>query len=378
MERIEYLIRKFWEGNTANQERKELFALLKENEAAFQAFLESQYRNNAQLPVELLDSATSTTILSQLHAQIGQQQQAKVIKLRKLRWVAAAAVLIMVSVAGFRYLVPQGNAPIAEIKPTAAIRLLTQSSNAGTAPQQLHLQDGSVVTLYPGSTISYYTPFDSTDRNIQLQGNAYFKVAKSKNHPFAVTAGECTTTALGTEFLVSTRSDSTISIKLIEGRVVVRPKATKAANPGNTTDVATNANTASELNVTQPAFPGETYLQAGEELVMNFASKQQKLLTPVLAKAAPKKDVPVQPKTEETASTNGLEFNRAPLQQIFDQLSKQYHINIQYNPEEIQSLTFSGSFRSTDSYQKMLKLICTMNDLSLTEQDGKMLIQRKP
>ncbi len=64
--------------------------------------------------------------------------------------------------------------------------------------KQVNLPDGSIVWLNASSKISYYK---KTPRSIYLEGEAFFKVAKDKKHPFIVkTPDHIKVKALGTSF----------------------------------------------------------------------------------------------------------------------------------------------------------------------------------
>ena len=80
------------------------------------------------------------------------------------------------------------------------------------------LPDGSVAYLHPGSKVMFPTTFVGDKRVVQLEGDAYFKVAKDAAHPFVVMAGQLQTTVLGTEFHVSS---SHAEVVLVSGSVSV-------------------------------------------------------------------------------------------------------------------------------------------------------------
>ena len=80
------------------------------------------------------------------------------------------------------------------------------------------LPDGSVVYLHPGSKVIFPTAFVGPQRIVQLDGMAYFKVAKDAEHPFVVSTGEWQTTVLGTEFHIDTDAREVV---LVSGSVRV-------------------------------------------------------------------------------------------------------------------------------------------------------------
>jgi len=93
------------------------------------------------------------------------------------------------------------------------------------------LPDGSTVTLNTDTKVR--TVADGERRLVYLdKGQAFFRVAKDARHPFVVTAGGRTVTALGTAFEV--RVDAAeFKVVLVEGRVRVESahSATARAEP---------------------------------------------------------------------------------------------------------------------------------------------------
>lgn len=97
------------------------------------------------------------------------------------------------------------------------------SNPKGSKVINLTLTDGTRVWLNAGSSIRYYVPF--VERNIQIEGEAYFEVAKDAKHPFSVSQGTTNVEVLGTHFNVKAyREDKDIKVTLIEGLVNVRSK----------------------------------------------------------------------------------------------------------------------------------------------------------
>jgi ferric-dicitrate binding protein FerR (iron transport regulator) len=84
------------------------------------------------------------------------------------------------------------------------------------------LPDGSTVWLNAGSKIKYLNVFNQDNREIQLNGEAYFKVAKNASLPFDVKTGELSIQALGTEFNVKSYDDEDIiETTLVEGKIEI-------------------------------------------------------------------------------------------------------------------------------------------------------------
>ena len=94
------------------------------------------------------------------------------------------------------------------------------------------LPDGTTVWLNANSSLTYSPAMDGDERNVFLQGEAYFKVKADARHPFNVQTPYMTVTATGTEFNVNAY-DSIASVTLVNGHVNVGIKdRSLALKPG--------------------------------------------------------------------------------------------------------------------------------------------------
>lgn len=89
---------------------------------------------------------------------------------------------------------------------------------------QFSLPDGSTGWLNSNSSLKYAGNFTS-DRQITLEGEAFFDVHHDKKNPFIVTADEITVKVLGTRFnITSYDNEKNIEVVLEEGKVVFANK----------------------------------------------------------------------------------------------------------------------------------------------------------
>ena len=99
---------------------------------------------------------------------------------------------------------------------------LLQSHTPVAQTRQMVLPDGTVVKLNSCSALLYPNRFDGHTRSVYQMGEASFKVAHDKKHPFIVKTNDMQVTALGTEFNVSAYPDDhNVESTLIEGSVKV-------------------------------------------------------------------------------------------------------------------------------------------------------------
>lgn len=106
------------------------------------------------------------------------------------------------------------------------------------------LADGTKVFLNTVSSIKYPTQFNEDKRVVELEGEAYFEVAKDKNKPFIVKSGNQSIEVLGTHFNVHAYDNESVTkTTLLEGSVAVSYKNQKSIlKPGQQSNVSENFN----------------------------------------------------------------------------------------------------------------------------------------
>ena len=84
------------------------------------------------------------------------------------------------------------------------------------------LSDGSIITLNADTKLKYPEQFNSSIREVYLEGEAYFEVHHNNSKPFIVHSENISTTVLGTKFDVSAYPEKkNISVSLLVGKVKV-------------------------------------------------------------------------------------------------------------------------------------------------------------
>lgn len=152
-------------------------------------------------------------------------QNRKAIKLfLQNTWKVAAAIIILLVSSFFIYY---------NLSKPANIVVTAKATNI----EQL-LPDGSVVSLHAGSQITFPAKFASGTRNVQLKGEAYFKVSHDKTKPFIVASGDARIEVLGTEFNINTHTSAgTMEVVLTTGKVSVfyrkKPQDNVVLMPGD-------------------------------------------------------------------------------------------------------------------------------------------------
>lgn len=144
------------------------------------------------------------------------QKRGVVRSLQPLRWAAGIAASIIVLFGVFTFLDDN---------------VITYNTNYGEQ-QTIALLDGSQVILNAKSTLSYNEDDWSSNRSLDLNGEAYFKVEKGST--FTVNTENGSVTVLGTQFDVNTFSDY-FEVTCYEGKVRVESlNETYVLVPGQT------------------------------------------------------------------------------------------------------------------------------------------------
>jgi len=155
------------------------------------------------LDIELSDEK-GDEILNKIFLEL--QVKPKKYTIRKALKVAAvlvAGLTIAFTVAKFAF------------KPAA----ITQITAKGEK-KEIFLEDGSVIVLNSNSSITYPEQFEDT-RNIQLVGQAYFKVFRDIKRPFIVQTHDVIVRVLGTSFDINSYEHHNTKVSVISGKVEV-------------------------------------------------------------------------------------------------------------------------------------------------------------
>ncbi|ACU04559.1 FecR family protein [Pedobacter heparinus] len=147
------------------------------------------------------------------------QKLPKIAKIDLSNWkwlstIAAAVLIITFGILNFSQILPiKGQLAHTEVPNSKVISVI--------------LADGSKITLNAGSKLSYPKQFKGRTREVFLEGEAMFEVARDIKKPFIVHSGNLRTTVLGTSFNIKAyKGDERIQVTVISGKVNVVETAT--------------------------------------------------------------------------------------------------------------------------------------------------------
>ncbi|WP_165747981.1 FecR family protein [Cellulophaga sp. Z1A5H] len=189
------------------------------------------------------------------------------------------------------------------------------------------LPDASEVVLNAESEIEYNKKNWSKKRLLELNGEAYFKVAKGKK--FTVQTSSGIVQVLGTQFNVANRPNY-FEVTCFEGLVSVTYKNNTLKLPA-----------------------GTSFLVLNDEIVSTEA-----------------------PKTDQPSwITNESAFTSIPLNFVLAELERQYNVTIETKTINTNTL-FTGTF-TNKNINSALKSICVPNNILYTVEGNKVILHAK-
>lgn len=176
----------------------------------------------------------------------------------------------------------------------------------------LVLPDGSKVWLNADSKLKFPTQFIGANREVELEGEGYFEIAKNKEKPFYVRANGVKVKVLGTHFnLMAYRDEPLVRTTLLEGKVLLS---------GNGQSVY--------------LYPGQQGVFSAHKFKVSPADIQQDL-----------------------AWKNGyFIFNEENLTSIMRKISRWYDVDIDIRTPHA-NLTYTGSVSRTKNINEVLKVL---------------------
>jgi ferric-dicitrate binding protein FerR (iron transport regulator) len=238
---------------------------------------------------------------------------------RAPRYVAAAAILIFITSGVYILFQLFGSHPPS---------LTNLSSPAGKVSKTV-LADGTQVWLNADSRLKFAGNFGkSGPREVFLEGEAYFEVAKDEQHPFLVRTHDLTTHVLGTKFNVRAYAGlSNIEVTLLEGKVMLSAPSASAGKedtlylePNQKALFAAIGANAGLHRTVSSAAPGTAAASASQT---PSSTGTYRNLTAVLTRQAADHAI------ESAAWRNGvLIFREMPLGDVITSLGHRYNIHI--------------------------------------------------
>lgn len=300
------LIKKMLTRGLSGQEKLEL-----SEQREMQRLLSEQWEESANQPVS--DRVARGEMWSHIAEACWGKTSSK--RVRPLIYMYAAAATVALLIVG-----------------AWIVNLMADSYITVSAPADVNmvctLPDSSKVWLNVGSTIRYPKKF-LKNREVELEGEAFFRVTKRASSTFRVLFDEASVEVKGTEFNVKS-GEGTDEITLFRGSIVF---------------------SAAEIAPLE--------MKPYEQVVYDVAAKQATLS---------RVDV-----VEYDWRSTDFRFRDKPLKELVEFLNRTYKVRISIRDKEFEKMRFSGSIRRNESLSDVLEKVCISSNLH-RQADGDSII----
>ncbi|MFD1141203.1 FecR family protein [Larkinella insperata] len=222
--------------------------------------------------------------------------------------------------------------------------IITKQNNT-QRNQTLILSDSSVVTLFPGSLLSFPERFTGASRQVTLRGDAFFEVTP-RSRPFLVYAGETVTRVLGTRFRVTALpKEDLVKVSVKSGKVSVHPS--------------------SEFNRPKPAATQSAsglVITAHQQVVFNRTSHR--------LEKAPLTDLAI---VAQNTDFREQVFVDTPVTEVFRELESLYGVDIKFDEKVLAHCRVITSFRR-ETLLERINSICQAIEATYEPDRGGIVI----
>lgn len=316
------LIKRFCEGVLSPEDEKALLTWVRASQANAQTFrqAEREWRRSNSPSLE----ARLSVAKARNRAMRYRNRAAVLTMASSLAAVILLGVFLFTSI---RNGSQSDTASLSEKAQAACIKVPMASTTEVTLP------DGTNVFLNAGSSLSYGKHFNKKDRNVYLQGEAYFDVVKNADLPFIVHTEKCKMTVLGTRFNVySYAGEGSTYAALIEGSLRFE---------------------AGESSVL--ISPDEMAAFDGMSIIKSIVDAEQYI-----------------------SWINGeITYDEISLSEFLSRLSRLYNVEVSNEVSSLDSRKFRASFTQKESIENILKAVGDLLPISYTRRDGGYMIKEK-
>lgn len=208
-------------------------------------------------------------------------------------------------------------------------------STANGETYQIRFPDGTAVWLNAASSITYPLSFNTRKgRQVQLNGEAYFEVAKDKAHPFIVQSAGQEVEVLGTHFNINSYADEgSVRTTLLEGAVKVSNLKSKASN----------------------------FLKPNQQAILTGA------------KPIEVRDLDAQ--TSISWKKGEFTFDREEISSIMRKVARWYNVQIVYK-DNLNGVKLTGSVSRFENISKLLKILENTEEVNFKIDGNKVIVMR--
>jgi transmembrane sensor len=347
-----WLIDKYISGAITQAEQDELFILIAtgEYDQLFEEHFKTSFHRStiegANMPSQRARDIMQYILHSEKHTV--RLLPAIFRKKRIVRWSVAASIVGLLVLTALLLTTKEKDRNASTARGQIA-NILIEQKNGSNGTQQIKLEDGTLVSLRPGSSIRFLPHFSSDKREVYLRGEAFFKVSKNPNRPFLVYYNDLITHVLGTSFNIKTDSvKKEVEVSVVTGKVHVYEK-------GNS--LTTGSNKVNGVILT----PNQKVVYNEEERQFTATIVNDPL--PVVKETIKK--------TDHLPSFN---FEESRLTDVFKSLENTYGLEIVVDNNHLYNCLFTGDINQYGLFTK-LNIICASVKASYEVVGTKILIK---
>ncbi|BEG97933.1 FecR domain-containing protein [Bacteroides sedimenti] len=198
------------------------------------------------------------------------------------------------------------------------------------------LPDGTMVWLNACSQVKYSSSLFSSERKVDMEGEAYFEVKKDKHAPFVVNSCGVSTRVLGTKFNIrANKEEEEVVATLLEGSILI-----KASEPKGQ----------------------EAKMIPNQQMRVNKNTGDMKLANVDDSSAA------------IWWMEGKLHFEKETFANMATTFEKQFNVNIVFMDEKIKQERFTCDLETKDNIYQILSILRLTNKFNYEIKDRKILI----
>ncbi|GEP96361.1 FecR family protein [Chitinophaga cymbidii] len=286
-------------------------------------------------------------------------EQAPPAKVRRLKngwgWYALAVASVLMLFMTTLWLQPERPAQQSTAPEDTRVAYVSKAGER----KSFQLPDGTKVVLNASSTLYLEDSFNTGNRSLTLDGEAFFDVAQNASSPFVIHTTAMDITVLGTAFNVKAyRNDETNETALVRGLVKISLKS-------NDHQLLLHPNE----KVIVPV--GKTIIRK----VKLISDNRQKIPEPAIDYAiASLTHIPHDTTAVELSWVdNRLIFADESFEEIARKLERWYDVEIRFESEALKQYRFTGNFNK-ENVQRVLEVLQLSRDFSFRFEDNHHLV----
>lgn len=305
------ILAKHFAGEASTSEEAQIQDWKKDNPEEY-AMLEKAWNITPTVETHQYNTAKAWKNVEQ---QISTENQDKIIRLRKFKFIAAAACGLLLVSLGLKFIIGGFGPDLVEIK------------NETAQVKEIRLPDGSELSLAPNSSIQHEKDFEN-NRHLHLNGQAFFNVERDESHPFTISTEYGEVEVLGTAFNVRCKENSTV-VSVDHGSVAVKNKGKEVTLKENQS-VVTTSNGLLDIS----------------ENDINYLSWK----------------------------TGKFSFTETPLTRVVDQLNQFYSKKIILETEHANEIELTATFDNL-SFEEVVDIIETTSGLTAVQEESQVIFK---